>query len=410
MRILLGNIDRLDREAWVLLLESGLFAVATSLSNAFVNVYLWKIKRDLILISWFNFTHYLVAAVTFVIAGWISKRVDRVVSIRLGVAMLSIFYLTVLLLGTRSIQYVWILGTLLGLGSGFFWLAYNVLYFEITDRANRDIFNGVNGFIGSVAGIVAPLVSGWIITRIDHLTGYRIIFGISMGIFLAAVVVSFLFKARSAQGRFRLINVLSLIKQPDKHWFWVNLAMIAQGMREGVFVFLIGLLVYETTGNELTLGTFFTVSSLVSLLSFYIVGRFSKPETRNGFIFIGTLMMGLMVLPFVFQVSSWTVFIFGVGAALFYPLYMAPLTSTVFDVIGENNQTALLRIEYVVARELALNLGRMSSILLFIWWVGRSDDIFHIRWFVLGIAFIQLFAWLAIRRVPPFSLKQKALL
>ncbi|MBA4492943.1 MFS transporter [Paenactinomyces guangxiensis] len=397
---ILGNINRLDREAWLLILESGLFAVATALSNTFVNVYLWKIKNDLVIISWFNFTHYLTSAVTFVIAGWMAKRVDRVVAIRLGVALLAAFYLTVLLIGTKSIHYVILLGVLLGLGGGFFWLAYNVLYFEITARENRDIYNGVNGLFGSVAGISAPLISGLIITRVDNFTGYSIIFGISLAIFLAAVVVSFMFKSRSAHGSYRLFPVISMTKRRKNHWYWVCLAMMAHGLREGVFVFLIGLLVYVITRDELTLGAFFTASSLVSLISFYIVGRFMKPGLRNLFIFIGTLMMGLVILPFIFYVNYWTMFILGVGAALFYPLYMAPLTSTVFDFIGENEKTVQMRVEYVVVRELALNLGRLAGILIFIWWISYSSDVMHIRWFVLGVGFTQMLAWWAIKQVP----------
>src|SRR3954449_6437713 len=129
-----GRTDRLDREAWLLLLMSGLFAIASALSSSFVNIYLWKIKNDWILISWFNTIHYGSAAATFVFAGWMTKQIERVIAIRLGVAGLSIFYLSVLWLGTKAVDYIFWLGIMMGLGSGFFWLAFNVLYFEITEK------------------------------------------------------------------------------------------------------------------------------------------------------------------------------------------------------------------------------------------------------------------------------------
>ncbi|MBS7529966.1 MFS transporter [Hazenella sp. IB182353] len=397
---ILGNIDRLDKEAWLLLLENGLFHIASALSDTFVNVYLWKIKHDWILISWFNFTHYLVGALTFILAGWLTKKVDRVIAVRLGVLMLSIFYVSVLFLGKQSVHYVILLGVIKGLGSGFFWMAYNVLYFEITERHNRDIYNGINGLIYSTAGIIAPFISGLIITKINHFTGYRIIFSISLSVFIAAVFVSFLYKRRHANRSYQLKKVIDLLKDKKNHWYWVSLAMVAQGLREGSFIFLIGLLVYVTTKSELTLGTYLTIASLVSLLSFYVVGKYLKPKRRNAFIFLGTLMMAFASVPLAFHVNQWTVFIFGVGSALFYPFYMSPLTSTVFDVIGENQDTANLRIEYVVVRELALTLGRLVSILLFIWWVNESSSLLHIRWYAFVIGFVQLFAWLAIRKVP----------
>lgn len=397
---ILGNMDRLDREAWLLLLTSSLFSIATSLSSTFVNVYLFKIENDWMLISLFNVIHYLTAGATFIMGGWLAKKFDRIVAIRMGVAVLAVFYLSVWWLGVHSVSYVVLLGIVIGLGAGFYWLAYNVMYFEITEKDNRDIFNGVNGLCTSIAGIAAPFLSGIIISRMGEFQGYRVIFGISLSIFLCAVLVSFLFKARRARGYYRLGSILSLVKQKKAYWYWVNLAMIGQGLREGIFAFLLGLLFFIIVKSELALGSFFTFSSSVSCLSFYIVSRYMRPDLRYHFMFIGVIMMGLAAFPFAFHINDWTIWILGVGSALFYPLYMSPLTSTVFDVIGETNETAKLRVEYVVARELALSTGRIAGILLFMCWIQYSTDIRHIRWFVLIISFIQILSWFAIRHIP----------
>ncbi|GGE18971.1 MFS transporter [Marinithermofilum abyssi] len=397
---ILGKTHQLDRSAWLLLIISGLFATATALSNTFVNVYLWKIKHDFALIGWFNWINYLAMAVTFVFAGRMAKQVDRVIAIRLGVALQALFYLSVLMLGTHAADYVFFLGSFLGIGSGFFWLAYNVLYFEITERHNRDIFNGINGLLTSVAGIATPLLSGWVITRVDHFTGYRIIFGISLAVFLLAVVVTFLLRPRSAAGVYRLKEILSLVRNRDNYWYWVNLAMIAQGAREGLFVFLISLLVYVATGNELALGSYLTAASAVGLFSYFLVGRFMRLSWRDESILVGSLMMGIVVVPLIWDINTWTLVILGLGAALFYPVYMVPLTSAVFDVIGQSNETAQLRVEYVVARELALNLGRILSISAFLWWIQRSPDMTQLKWLVLAVGFIQVLTWVFIRRVP----------
>jgi YQGE family putative transporter len=194
--------------------------------------------------------------------------------------------------------------------------------------------------------------------------------------------------------------VLSIAKKRDAPWFWVNLAMISQGLREGVFVFLIGLLVYVVVKNEFALGSFFMVQSAVSCFAFFIVSHFMKPLRRYRFILLGSLMMGLVIVPFVWSAGSVTLWILGVGAAFFYPFYMAPLTATVFDVIGATQASARRRVEFVVARELALDLGRIMGILLFIWWIRDSTVLTRIPWVLLLLGFTQLLAWLAIRQVP----------
>ena len=71
-----------------------------------------------------------------------------------------------------------------------------------------------------------------------------------------AVLVSFLLTRRRAAGQFRLPDILRLGMRRGTHWYWVNLAMIAQGAREGTFAFLIGLLVYIAAKDEWVLGTF----------------------------------------------------------------------------------------------------------------------------------------------------------
>ena len=399
MDVLAGR-KQLDREAWLLLLISGLFAASTALSNTFVNVYLWKINGRFALIGWFNLISYVAMAAAFVVAGRLAKRVDRVVVIRLGVALQAIFYLSVLILGRSTVDYVTLLGAFMGIGSGFFWLAYNLLYFEITERDNRDIFNGVNGLLVSAAGIVAPMLSGWIIKKVDQLTGYRIIFSLSLGIFLLAVLITFVLKRRRAAGQYRLADILRLGIRRGTRWYWVSLAMVAQGAREGIFAFLIGLLVYIAAKDEWVLGNFLAISSLVSLAAYYVVGRYMRPHWRDECILLGALMMGLVGLPILWELNTWTLFILGVGAALFSPLYFIPLTSTVFDVIGESRETARFRVEFVVARELALNVGRVFSLLLFLWWVDRDPSPEQLRWLVLAIGFVPIFTWLAIRHVP----------
>lgn len=397
---LMAGRNKLNRQAWFLQTISGLFAASTSLSNTFVNVYLWRINSQFALIGWFNLVSYVAMAVAFVVAGRLAKRVDRVVIVRLGVALQALFYLSVLILGRKAVTYVTLLGCFMGIGAGFFWLASNLLYFEITERDNRDLYNGVNGLLVSAAGIVAPMLSGWIIKQVDQFTGYRIIFSISLGIFLLAVIVSFLLKRRRAPGQFRLTDILRLGIRRENHWYWVNLALIAQGAREGIFVFLIGLLVYIAAKDEWVLGNFLAISSLVSLVTYYVVGRFMRPNWRDECILLGALMMGVACLPIVWDLKTWTLFVLGIGGALFSPLYLIPLTSTVFDVIGESRETARFRVEFVVARELSLNVGRVLSLILFLWWVKRAPSPEQLRWFVLAVGFVPIFTWLAIRHVP----------
>ena len=66
------------------------------------------------------------------------------------------------------------------MGYGFYWLAFNVLTFEITEPETRDFFNGFLGILTSAGGMVGPMAAGLIISNLVNTKGYPIVFGISL--------------------------------------------------------------------------------------------------------------------------------------------------------------------------------------------------------------------------------------
>lgn len=360
----------MSRQAWLLAAITGLYVGATALSNTFVNAYLWKLKRDFATLGWFNLAQYVAMGLVFLAAGYLTNRWDRVWALRLGMLAHAAFYLAVLQLGRQAPAYAVPLGLLMGVGMGFFWFGYNVILFDVTDRADRDRFNGANGFIMSAMGMVAPLVGGWLIGR-EALTGYRWVFGLSLLIFALATVLSGFLRPRADADGFRLLPAWRASWSRRTRWHAVMVAMLLEGLREGVFAFLVGVLVIVATGSEWQLGLYATLSSLVSLASYGLVGRTLQPQQRRAAAFVGSLLATAAVLPLFADVTFLTLMVLGVGTAVAYPLFIIPVTSTAFDVIGANPHAVRDRTEYVVMRELALNVGRVLSVagfLLLIAW------------------------------------------
>jgi YQGE family putative transporter len=391
--------DRLHSQDILLLAISSLFAVANALSGTFVNVYIWKVKNDFALIGWFALSHQITMAITFWLAGKWVKEHNKMHSLRLGVAVSALFYMLVLMLEKQAADYVLLLGVVQGLSSGFFWLAFNVVYFEVTTPGNRDKFNGWAGLLGSGAGMFAPWISGFLITRMDNTSGYKLIFTISLVIFLIGVVVSFFLKKRKVKGKYIWLHAFHRLKSKGNPWRILVPALIAQGTREGVFGFIIGLMVFIATKNEMKLGNFSLISSAVALVSFMLVGKWLKPRLRKHAMLIGAVMMVVVIFPFFWTVNYTTLLIFGIGTALFIPLFTIPMTSTVFDIIGQDEESAKQRVEYVVLRELALNVGRIFGTVAFIITISWSKAPLVINIFLLIIGSSPVWAWLYMRKL-----------
>ncbi|KGP72978.1 MFS transporter [Pontibacillus yanchengensis] len=364
MNAILGDVE-VNRDLILLLTIGGLYALGIFLSNTFVNIYLWKQSGEYLAIALYNLSIYIMQPLTFILAGRWAKRMDRVIVLRLGVIFLSLFFLTVLIVGEQAATYKILLGSVLGIGYGFYWLAFNVLTFEITEPETRDFFNGFLGLLQSFGGMVGPILAGFIISRMTENTGYTIIFSISLSLFILAVISSFFLKRRSAKGNFSFRRIIHERKR-DHNWKRILTAHIFQGLREGTFLFVISIWVFITTQSEFALGTFNLVYSGCAFLFYYLVTRFVKPRMRKTSIFVGGLTLYLSLFLILIQLSYPTLLIYAALIGIAYPIIYVPYLSLTYDVIGKAWHAAEMRIEYIVVRELYLNLGRVISISIFL--------------------------------------------
>lgn len=364
LNAILGEVE-VTRDLILLLSIGGLYALGIFLSNTFVNIYLWKQSGEYVAIALYNLSIYIMQPLTFILAGRWAKRMDRVIVLRLGVIFLSLFFLTVLFFGEQAASYKIVLGSVLGIGYGFYWLAFNVLTFEITEPDTRDFFNGFLGLLQSFGGMVGPILAGFIISRLAANTGYTVIFTISLSLFVLAVVCSFFLKRRSAKGNFSFKRIIHERKR-DRNWNKILYAHTFQGLREGTFLFVISIWVFITTQSELALGTFNLVFSGFAFLFYYLATRFIKPKRRKWSIFVGGLTLYLSLYLILIHLSYPTLLIYAAIIGIAYPILFVPYISLTYDVIGKAWHAGEMRIEYIVVRELFLNLGRVISIVIFL--------------------------------------------
>ncbi|MGO4530627.1 MFS transporter [Paenibacillus sp. 2TAF8] len=389
----------LGRQSILLLGVNGLFALAGALSGTFLNVFLWKSRPDYAMLGWFTISQQLAIGITFWLAGKWVKEYNKMSALRLGIALSGIFYMLVLWTGASAVDWIWPLGLLLGCALGLFWIAFNVVYFEITDRKNRDLFNGWVGLLGSMTGIIGPWFSGLIISRMVDNTGYRLIFTVSLVIYIIAVIFSFFLKKRKVSGTYRWsepIRQLSVAKSP---WRPLAMGLIAQGAREGVFAFLIALLVYLATTQEYKLGQFSLITSAVALASYWAAGKWFKPQYRSKGMLTGSILLLVVLFPLLWKVTYGTLLFMGIGSAIAMPLYILPMISAGFDMMGTSGENVEKRVELVVLRELCLMTGRLFGLTIFMITVVNSPSTAMLVWLIIILGAFPLIGWMFMRRL-----------
>ncbi|MEH7459452.1 MFS transporter [Bacillus sp. JJ1127] len=360
----IGDVE-VNRDLVLLLIMGGLYTLAISLSNTFVNIYLWKQTQNYVNLGLYNLASVVLQLLTFLFAGKLAKRIDRAILLRIGVGTLATFFIVVLLTGTHASHYIILLGGLLGIGYGFYWLAFNLLTFEITEPETRDFFNGFLGLLTSFAGMIGPIAAGYTISRMEKWSGYTVIFFLSLTLFAIAVVISFFLSKRECEGRYEIVQVLKE-RRIDKNWGRITRAHFFQGLREGTFVFVISVYVYLASGSEFALGKYSLVNSAVSFVCYYLVARMLKKEWRKKAILLGGIILYAVVFLVIFHVTYVKLLIYAACIAIAYPILLVPYGSMTYDVIGRAKQAKEWRVEYIVVRELWLNSGRICSILSFL--------------------------------------------
>lgn len=394
----------LGKQAVLLLIVQALYGIATALSGTFVPVYMWKASGgSYMVIGWYTFAQYALGGLTFWIAGKWVKEHNKMYSLRAGIALSGVFYCIVLVLGENAKNWAVPLGLLSGVAMGLFWLAFNVVYFEVTEPDTRDRYNGTAGLLGSAAGILAPWISGLLITALHGEKGYRLIFTLSLIIFSISVVLSFWLKKRRSEGIYNWTLGFQQLRQKGNPWRRLFPAIAAQGVREGVFMFLVGLTVYIATNKESKLGMYSLITSLVALFSFWIVGKWLTSSRRKWAMFVGAFMITIVILPLFWKVSYLTLLLFGIGASLFMPLYIIPMTSRVFDMIGQTPESARAREEFIVLREAGLTVGRLLGLSAYLIVLPNNHSPAAITWLLLAVGAVPIAGWWLMR---PFLTEQ----
>jgi YQGE family putative transporter len=344
-----------------LVLINGLYSLANGLSGLFTNVYLWRLRPGVSTLAYYNLWVFLAVIITMPTMGAVVKRRGAVLINAAAMAVYASFYLILLLLQGQAANYLPFLGLCSGVALGLYALATHTLAYDLTTEVNREAYYNRNGLYTTGAGLLAPLISGWVVSSFPGLTGYKFIFIGSFVLFTGAAALGLSLRTTRPVSAYEFRTVF-----PGKHPGWHRLLVgyAIQGMRDGLFTFGVNLLIYLATGGERSVGNFAFLTSLVGMGSFWVAGRVMTPENRRRIFPLGAVLMCLAT-AIVGLGATWKVMLaYGLMQALFNPLWNTAWSATGFEIINQASGGRDLRVEMIGAREIPLNLGRMFSIFL----------------------------------------------
>ncbi|GGD94244.1 MFS transporter [Paenibacillus nasutitermitis] len=393
---------RLNREAVIALFVHGCFQFGASMSGLFLNLYLWRLTQDLAVNGIYNIVVFLFTPVAFALGGWITKRTDRMVTYRLGIATIAVFYLLVVIAQGKVAEYYVAFAVFNGFAAGFYWTGYLVLMYDVSNESNRLRFLAINMVVFSTAGLIGPALAGFIIQRNEGLQGYILTFLIASIMFVVAAIVSFRIQVSPSRHKTYHLRLMGLLMRRERLWLMGLIAFFVMGLFQGIMLFLPNILLLQTVGREDWVGYFGVFFSAITVATGFVISRKAKKEQVRKYVLITSTGVVLGAAFLLLEVQLWTVMLFMILFSICNPLVGNSLTSYYYRLIGRLPLKGQLRVESVVMREVFLNAGRVISITLLI---VLSKDL-HSIWLpivLVSMAVLQFAIYWLIREEQPES-------
>jgi len=339
----------------------------------------------------YNFFIFAAAGVASFIQAFAVKRFGALKTYRCGIAAYVLFYVTLLILGERINDFLWLAGMLMGISFCFFFVSRNTMILSCAeyDQDAEGVYLGSVGITNSVFSLVFPFLSGMFITQMGiinlSLTAYYIIFSLGILLFSTGFIMTFFIaepKPKNNNNNKLWQDAKILFKK--KSFIFSGLGEMFRGTKDIIGGFIFGSLVFYVTRTEAWVGTYATVMAVCQLIGFLIFTRYINLKRAKNFLLFYALTVIITPFLLLYSVNLWALFIVG-GAALLVNSFQSAA-----NMICSNALRGYTECGYFI-REIFLLTGRMIglSILLFF---STSAESVAIALLILGG--MQFFMWL----------------
>jgi MFS transporter, YQGE family, putative transporter len=346
------------------LMMNALFSFGGNLSGVFQSVFLWKLDKTYSLLAYFSMYWSLAIILFFGLCAWLARKTNPLITMRLGFVFYLITYLIMLIFHQTLSEHIFLLGAVNGLAMSLYFVGMHMAVLDLTTNDKRDQFLYVQGILFTVGGMVAPLLSGIIISQLAGMVGYYIIFIATCVFFILAFFVSLKVKVKPVASKSFFWEV---VKHPSAEWRKMYKVMFADGIVSGVYTtFLITMMTFKVAGGEFSLGVFNTAAEIISLLAFYALAKYSSPDYRIRIFAIGAV--GIL-LGSVF-ISAFPMIVTLVLFAIIQPVSMNMISTSmnamIYASIEKDPQYKEKRLDYIIIREIPLGIGRIIGVAMFL--------------------------------------------
>lgn len=294
-----------------------------------------------------------------------SKSKNRANLMRIGIVLDFVYFLTIILLRDKVVNYIYLVGLLYGLEEGFYYSVYNILESDGITNEERAKFAGTYTAIESILSIIFPLIFGSLISATGFLKSLTVVFIIV----IVRIILSFIYKDNNVpksnktnmKKYFELTNKDKRFKQMYKVEFLNGIVY-----SEAAFSYIVTIYIIKVFSDSFSLGVFTSIFSVITCIIGILFAKFINKKYYSSAIKISMVFTIISLFLMIFRCNAVTIILFNL---------FQTISKKLKDLITGNNQANLsnyskfakeYKTEYWLANETSLVIGRVISSSVFI--------------------------------------------
>ena len=350
-------------------------SILTTFVDSFLVLYFLQVSNSNILpLGIYKIVSITVIYFTIFLLKNLCKSKYRINLLRIGIILDFVYFLLIIILKEKVVDYIYIIGIVYGLEEGFYYSVYNMFESNSVSNKQRAKFSGQYQTAKSILSILFPLIFGSLIVA----TGFIKSLIVVLIIVIARIICSFIFKDESSFETTKT-NIKQYIKlfKSDKRITSVFKQRIFSGLTysEGALSNIITIYIIKVFSDSLSLGIFTSIFSIVSCILGMLFVKVIKKKHYKNIIEITNIITIIGLVFMIVYCNFITIVIFK---------FLQTVSMGLTDLIVNNNTANVsnielikknYKVEYFLTQETGLFIGRFISNFIFILMAFFSDYI-----------------------------------
>lgn len=302
------------------------------------------------------------------------KSKGRIKFMRIGIVLYFLYFLAIIILKEKVVDYIYLIGLLYGLEEGFYYSVYNMIESDGVENKDRARYIGSYTVVKNIISIIFPLVFGGLIQK----SGFINATIFALFIVILEIILSNIFKDNNIPKNNKT-NFKEFRKITKEHVEFKRIieTKICAGLTysEGALSYVITIYIIKVFSESVSLGIFTSIFSIVSAIIGLLFVKVIKPKHYNGLMISTSAITIILLCVMLLNCNFITIVLYN-----FFQTISKGLTDLINEqsVSNFSNIKSLkqeFKVEYFLSIETSLFIGRVISNVLFIFMAFTNSNI-----------------------------------